>query len=294
MKKLFIIAGAFALSSVSHVEAQSGIAVEKIAIGTEAVYNSGLDDTKIAYFQNQPSTGNGTFIHNSGSVTIGDKNTENSKALLELSATDKGFLPTRLTSAQINALGASASERGMIVYDTTKKCLSLFDGSAWNCVGGSGSGAVFVDYKIVGAGGTFNANNNQAGFSPYIVKSDDYLIEWQAKSTNALGFNVSIGNATPYTLPLGINAAANFILPDPATCKGRQLKIYNNSYEANYPSGAYTYIWTNYPIYNTANSGQFAYGLPAVTNYQIAWGANLNKVTITSNGTYWVSDNYNN
>jgi hypothetical protein len=91
MKKLFIIAGAFALSSAVNVKAQSGIAVEKIAVGTEAVYNSGLDDTKIAYFQNQPSTGDGTFIHNSGSVTIGDKNTENTKALLELSSTIKDF-----------------------------------------------------------------------------------------------------------------------------------------------------------------------------------------------------------
>ncbi|HAO07604.1 hypothetical protein [Chryseobacterium mucoviscidosis] len=293
MKKSLFIISAFALLSVSNIKAQSTLIADNLSAGSQFTSTFNPDLTKIASFQDEPATSNGVFIHHSGSTTMGDKNTENSKALLELSSSNKGFLPTRLTTDQIDALGAATSEAGMMVYDTTKKCLSIFDGTKWNCAGGAGGGAVNVKYKIL-EGNTYNANDNQQGSGPYIVQEDDYVIEWQAKSTNSLDYNYSTGKLTPYTYPLEINLAANFILPNPSTCKGRQLVIYNTSYDANYPSGKYTYIWTNYPIYNTLNSGQFPYGKPATTNYKIMWGVDYNKVTITSNGTYWVSDNYSN
>lgn len=293
MKKSLFIISAFALLSVSNIKAQSTLIADNLSAGSQFTSTFNPDLTKIASFQDEPATSNGVFIHHSGYTTMGNKNTENSKALLELSSNNKGFLPTRLTTAQIEALGAATSETGMVVYDTTKKCLSIFDGTKWNCAGGAG-GAVVLNHKIVGTGETYNANNNQQGYAPYTVQADDHIIEWQAKSTNALAYNHSNGNLTPYTYPLGVNAAANFILPDPTTCKGRELKIYNASYEANYPSATYAHIFTNYPIYNTVNSSQVPYGKPAIGNYFISWAAGVNKVTITSNGTYWVSENYSN
>ncbi|SHF79398.1 hypothetical protein [Chryseobacterium sp. OV279] len=42
----------------------------------------------------------------------------------------KGFVPNRLTTVQKNAL---VPAEGMMVYDTTLDCLSIYDGSGWKC-----------------------------------------------------------------------------------------------------------------------------------------------------------------
>lgn len=48
-----------------------------------------------------------------------------------LESNTKGFVVTRLTTAQVNAL--VSPQEGMMVYDTTAKCLKLYDGTAWSC-----------------------------------------------------------------------------------------------------------------------------------------------------------------
>ncbi|WP_449401029.1 hypothetical protein [Chryseobacterium wanjuense] len=50
---------------------------------------------------------------------------------LALESNNRGFVISRMTTAQINAV--VSPQEGMIVYDTTVKCLKLFDGAAWNC-----------------------------------------------------------------------------------------------------------------------------------------------------------------
>jgi hypothetical protein len=59
--------------------------------------------------------------------------TPNSKALLDMDATDKGFLLPRLTTAQRNTLGATltVNEDGLIVYDKNDKLFYFWDGLAW-------------------------------------------------------------------------------------------------------------------------------------------------------------------
>lgn len=47
-----------------------------------------------------------------------------------LESNDKGFVITRMTTAQINNLTA---QEGMMVYDTDAKCLKLYDGTKWAC-----------------------------------------------------------------------------------------------------------------------------------------------------------------
>ncbi|WP_223609263.1 hypothetical protein [Chryseobacterium sp. OSA05B] len=51
-------------------------------------------------------------------------------AWIALEAKTKGFVPNRLTTAQKNAL---VPAEGMMVYDTTLDCLSIYDGSGWKC-----------------------------------------------------------------------------------------------------------------------------------------------------------------
>ncbi|WP_146063298.1 hypothetical protein [Halpernia humi] len=51
--------------------------------------------------------------------------------LTALESNTKGFVITRLTTAQIGTL--VSPQEGMMVYDTTAKCLKLYDGTAWSC-----------------------------------------------------------------------------------------------------------------------------------------------------------------
>ncbi|WP_415327006.1 hypothetical protein [Chryseobacterium sp. MMS23-Vi53] len=52
-------------------------------------------------------------------------------AHLVMESNNKGFVITRMTTAQVNAL--VSPQEGMMVYDTTLKCLKLYDGTAWSC-----------------------------------------------------------------------------------------------------------------------------------------------------------------
>ena len=54
-------------------------------------------------------------------------------AILELRATDKGFLPPRLTNAQMAAIPAESLVEGLIVYASERHQLCFFDGTAWRC-----------------------------------------------------------------------------------------------------------------------------------------------------------------
>ena len=55
---------------------------------------------------------------------------ERKSAFTALESNTKGFVITRMTTAEINAL---TGQSGMMVYDTNLKCLKLFDGTAWSC-----------------------------------------------------------------------------------------------------------------------------------------------------------------
>ncbi|EJL68346.1 hypothetical protein PMI13_03741, partial [Chryseobacterium populi] len=47
-----------------------------------------------------------------------------------LESKTKGFVPNKLTTAQKNAL---IPVEGMMVYDITLDCLSIYDGTSWKC-----------------------------------------------------------------------------------------------------------------------------------------------------------------
>ncbi|MDO5614780.1 MAG: right-handed parallel beta-helix repeat-containing protein [Cruoricaptor ignavus] len=48
-----------------------------------------------------------------------------------LESNTKGFVITRMTTAQINAI--AHPQDGMMTYDTTEKCLKIYDGTEWAC-----------------------------------------------------------------------------------------------------------------------------------------------------------------
>ncbi|WP_426474847.1 hypothetical protein [Chryseobacterium balustinum] len=48
-----------------------------------------------------------------------------------LESNSKGFVITRVTTAQLSDI--TNPVEGMIVYDTSKKCLTIYDGTGWSC-----------------------------------------------------------------------------------------------------------------------------------------------------------------
>jgi len=76
------------------------------------------------------------MLHRDGyaQAKIGDNpNIIHSKAILELDKTDKGFLPTRLTTAQMNAMFPTpdATAKGMTIYNIDSQCTYTYDGTIW-------------------------------------------------------------------------------------------------------------------------------------------------------------------
>jgi hypothetical protein len=57
--------------------------------------------------------------------------TPNSKAILELKANDKGFIAPRVATLQMNAIGTSATDAAMLVYNTDSACYHFYNGTVW-------------------------------------------------------------------------------------------------------------------------------------------------------------------
>ncbi|MBC7412036.1 MAG: hypothetical protein H7331_06235, partial [Bacteroidia bacterium] len=57
--------------------------------------------------------------------------TPNSKAILELQATDKGFIAPRMTGAQMLAIPVTAVESALLIYNTDSSCYHFYNGMAW-------------------------------------------------------------------------------------------------------------------------------------------------------------------
>ena len=71
---------------------------------------------------------NSDAAYTSGSVGIG-VNPPDATAALDVSSTTKGFLQPRMTTSQRNAITTPAA--GMTVYDTDRKDVMVFNGTAW-------------------------------------------------------------------------------------------------------------------------------------------------------------------
>lgn len=79
-------------------------------------------------FGQSSSDPSGTVIYNKdGNVPV------NSSALLEVRSDNKGMLPPRMTTSQINNVASPAT--GLMIYDTDLKCLKTFNGIIWECAG---------------------------------------------------------------------------------------------------------------------------------------------------------------
>jgi hypothetical protein len=62
------------------------------------------------------------------------------KAALDVVSTNTGVLLPRLTNAQRNAIASGDLQNGLLLYNTDSSAFQYYSGTAWNSIGGSGSG----------------------------------------------------------------------------------------------------------------------------------------------------------
>jgi hypothetical protein len=71
-----------------------------------------------------------------GSLAVGTTSSANSKAILDLTSTTKGFLLPRMTTTERDNISSPPS--GLVIYNTTTSALNYYDGSSWSAVGDAG------------------------------------------------------------------------------------------------------------------------------------------------------------
>ncbi len=57
--------------------------------------------------------------------------TPNSKAILELKATDKGFMAPRMNTPAMLAIATTTTEAALLIYNTDSACYHFYNGTAW-------------------------------------------------------------------------------------------------------------------------------------------------------------------
>jgi len=125
----------------------------------------------------------------SQSVGIGTT-TPDASSVLELKATNKGFLPPRMTAAE-KALIASP-KAGLIIYQTDGVTgLYVYNGSAWEAVAGG----------TTGSGWALNGNSGTNPSSSFIGTIDNQPLKFRinnmpAGELNPINFNIGFGKTT--------------------------------------------------------------------------------------------------
>lgn len=128
--------------------------------------------------------------------------TPEASAILDVSSTEKGFLPPRMTTAQRNAIADKVA--GLLIYNTNTSCVEMYNGSNWislcsslpssilpkSLLGGNNDDRAYdviqtLDSGYVFAGTTESSQQgdvteaNNGGIDCWVVKmSKTGLIEW--------------------------------------------------------------------------------------------------------------------
>ena len=138
---------------------------------------------------------NGTDAGNKSLLNISQQSigtaTLSSSAVLEIKSTTKGFLPPRLTTLQIIAVTDPAE--GLMVYNTDKKTLNIFNGNKW--IDMSGSGLFKIGDTLAGGIIFYIDETGQHGL--VCAPADQGIVKWGCNGTiisGAHGTGIGTGN----------------------------------------------------------------------------------------------------
>lgn len=107
-----------------------------------------------------------------------------SSAALDVKSINQGLLPPRMDSAQRDAIQTPAE--GLVIYNTTEKCLQYWDGVEWKCAVGGNKGS--------GGGAAYATDLRFQSYSPIVagmfvgVTFDGELYAWGTQSLTSLSW----------------------------------------------------------------------------------------------------------
>lgn len=111
-------------------------------------------------------------------------NLPNASAKLDVTATDKGFLPPRMTAAQKTAIASPAT--GLLVYQTdSSPGYYYYNGSAWTAISGTSGATIVTNTTISGTAGTSVTHNSANAAQVYtntIATTGIYLVSVSLKA----------------------------------------------------------------------------------------------------------------
>ncbi len=138
-----------------------------------------------------------SFLFSQGNVGI-QTSTPHPSAILELYATDKGFLPPRPTTSQRDAI--SPKPAGLVIYNSSVNCLQYWNSTEWrglcNNTSTAGGDAIITDCTSGALNGTYRQGiamtaGNTITMTVNVIK----LGAWAVSSTNVNGVTF-ISNGT--------------------------------------------------------------------------------------------------
>ena len=97
--------------------------------GPQGLLSAGSSPGNTPYWDgNQWIVNSSNIYNNGGNIGIGTTN-PNASAITEISSTNKGFLPPRMTTAQRNAIGSPSD--GLIIFNTSTGCPNYYFLGEW-------------------------------------------------------------------------------------------------------------------------------------------------------------------
>ncbi len=147
-------------------------------------------------------------------LKLGDNpGTIDAASLLEMESTSLVFVPTRMTTAQMNAISPLD---GAVIYNTTEESLFYYDNGTWSAVGGinevgnnifAGSSAGDNTTGVQNAAFGFNAfRSNTTGARNTAVGNFTLDANTTAVNSNAFGFNALRASNANNNNAFGVNA----------------------------------------------------------------------------------------
>ena len=218
-------------------------------------------------------------INAQGNVGI-NTSSPNSSALLELSSTTKGFLPTRMTTAQRDAI--TPKPEGLMIYNLDVHCMQYWNASKW--VGDCDGGPSPIDpCQQVWLGRSDLPNT-------YLINGQAVAISVSTTGGAGAGqaFQQCGGNSTTDAWGLGVNGASTTTFTFSQPINGVKFNVTM----AGGPSETITVSAKNgaTTVSPGLSSGQACFTVPTVTGNNVTEsgtftvGATATSITIAHNG----------
>lgn len=158
---------------------------------------------------------------------INTHNVPDPSAAIQIDDVNAGFLPSRLTTTERDAMNVTASSKGMMIWNITTGQMEAYNGTAWGALGGGGGGATtfaaLTDTNTTGVTTGQGITWNGTAWVPANLQttlSDLTAGTTAVKLTGTGGVGAATGATTDViNFTVGGNAVGNVTMLNPTTPK---------------------------------------------------------------------------